>query len=84
MALHERLQDVFRDVFDDPGLVLTDTTTAADIPDWDSLQHVTLLFRIEDDIYMKHLNTIYRLGFSNDFKQFEKVSDPNVQARLNK
>ena len=49
MALHERLQDVFRDVFDDPGLVLTDTTTAGDIPDWDSLQHVTLLFRIEDE-----------------------------------
>lgn len=42
------------------------------------------LFRIDDDIYMKHLNTIYRLGFTNDFRQFEKVSDPTVQARLNK
>ena len=49
MALLERLQDVFRDVFDDPGLSLTPTTTANDIPDWDSLQHVTLLFRIEDE-----------------------------------
>jgi acyl carrier protein len=49
VALPERLQEVFRDVFDDPGLVLTESTTAADIPDWDSLQHVTLLFRIEDE-----------------------------------
>ena len=49
MALLDRLQAVFRDVFDDPGLVLTDTMTAGDIPDWDSLQHVTLLFRIEDE-----------------------------------
>jgi acyl carrier protein len=49
VALRERLQDVFRDVFDDPGLVLRDDTTSADIPDWDSLQHVTLLFRIEDE-----------------------------------
>jgi acyl carrier protein len=49
VALHERLEDVFRDVFDDPGLVLTDTTTAEDIEEWDSLQHVTLLFRIEDE-----------------------------------
>ncbi len=49
MALREQLQTVFRDVFDDPNLVLSDTTTAADIPDWDSLQHVTLLFRIEDE-----------------------------------
>jgi acyl carrier protein len=49
VALREQLQTVFRDVFDDPNLVLSDTTTAADIPDWDSLQHVTLLFRIEDE-----------------------------------
>jgi acyl carrier protein len=49
VALHERLQDVFRDVFNDPSLTLTGTTTAADIEDWDSLQHVTLLFRIEDE-----------------------------------
>jgi acyl carrier protein len=49
VALHEQLQEVFRDVFDDPSLVLTPDTTSADIPDWDSLQHVTLLFRIEDE-----------------------------------
>jgi acyl carrier protein len=49
VALHEQLQDVFRDVFNDPNLALTATTTAADIEEWDSLQHVTLLFRIEDE-----------------------------------
>ena len=49
MALPERLQEVFRDVFDDPGLELTETTTSADIEEWDSLQHVTLLFRLEDE-----------------------------------
>jgi acyl carrier protein len=49
VALPDRLQEVFRDVFDDPGLVLTDATTSDDIDGWDSLQHVTLLFRIEDE-----------------------------------
>jgi acyl carrier protein len=49
VALPERLQEVFRDVFDDPGLELTETTTSADIEEWDSLQHVTLLFRLEDE-----------------------------------
>lgn len=49
MALPERLQEVFRDVFDDPGLELTEATTSADIEEWDSLQHVTLLFRLEDE-----------------------------------
>jgi acyl carrier protein len=49
VALPERLQEVFRDVFDDPGLELTEATTSADIEEWDSLQHVTLLFRLEDE-----------------------------------
>jgi acyl carrier protein len=55
VALRERLQDVFRDVFDDPNLVLSETTTASDIPDWDSLQHVTLLFRIEEEFDVEFL-----------------------------
>jgi acyl carrier protein len=45
--LHERVEDVFRDVFADPGISLTDDTTADDIPQWDSLQHVVLLFNLE-------------------------------------
>jgi acyl carrier protein len=50
MEVHEQLEGIFRDVFDDPGLVLTRATTAADIEGWDSLQHVNLLFRIEDEL----------------------------------
>jgi acyl carrier protein len=50
MEVHEQLEVIFRDVFDDPGLVLTRATTAADIEGWDSLQHVNLLFRIEDEL----------------------------------
>jgi acyl carrier protein len=47
--LDERLQKLFRDFFGVPDLVLEDSTTAADIADWDSLQHVTLLYLIEDE-----------------------------------
>lgn len=49
MTIDERLQRVFRDCFGDPTLVVTDTTTAADIEDWDSLQHVTLMYLVEDE-----------------------------------
>jgi len=43
----DRLQEVFRDVFDDDELTITPETTADDVEDWDSLQHVTLVVNVE-------------------------------------
>jgi acyl carrier protein len=37
----ERLNQVFRDVFDDDELDITRRTTANDVEGWDSLMHVT-------------------------------------------
>lgn len=45
----ERLQAVFRDVFDDEDLVLRDDMTAADIEGWDSLAHINLMFALESE-----------------------------------
>jgi acyl carrier protein len=42
------LQDIFREVFIDDALVLTDDTTASDIDEWDSLMQVTLISEIEN------------------------------------
>ncbi|MEJ0099073.1 MAG: acyl carrier protein [Pseudomonadota bacterium] len=42
-----KLQDVFRAVFDDDSLVLTDATTATDIAGWDSLQQVKIILHCE-------------------------------------
>ena len=47
MSTLDRLQDVFRDTFDDDDLTLTRATSAADIEGWDSLAHVTLMKRVE-------------------------------------
>jgi acyl carrier protein len=41
------LQDVFHEVFDDPAIVITPTTTAHDIADWDSFNHVRLIVATE-------------------------------------
>ena len=49
----EKVNTVFRDVFDDEGLVITDNTTANDIADWDSLTHITLISAIEDEFDIK-------------------------------
>jgi acyl carrier protein len=48
MSLHDELESLFRDVFENDAITLTDETTAADIEEWDSLGHVNLMFSIED------------------------------------
>ena len=48
-----RLNEVFRDVFDDESITVTDATTADDIEDWDSLEHINLLAAVEQEFGMK-------------------------------
>ena len=44
----EELQRVFRDVFGNEEIVLSDETTAADIAEWDSLGNINLMFSLEE------------------------------------
>ena len=48
-AIFARLNQVFRDVFDDDGISLSRATTAADIEDWDSLEHINLMAAVESE-----------------------------------
>jgi acyl carrier protein len=46
-AIQHRLTDIFRTVFDESDLQLTRDMTAADVPAWDSLSHITLIVAVE-------------------------------------
>lgn len=43
-----KLEEVFRDVLDDESLEISRETAAVDLPGWDSLAHVNLLFSVEE------------------------------------
>lgn len=50
--IFEKLNDVFSDVFGE-DITVNDETTAADIEDWDSLTHITLISEVEDAFGIK-------------------------------
>ncbi len=45
----ERLNEVFQDVFDDEDIVVDEETTADDIEDWDSIEHINLISAVESE-----------------------------------
>ena len=47
MEIREKLQEIFRDVFDDEEIVIFDEMTSEDVEDWDSLSHINLIHDIE-------------------------------------
>lgn len=48
-----KVQDIFRDVFDDDSLIIVDSTNSDDIEDWDSLEHISLVVSMEKEFNMK-------------------------------
>lgn len=49
----KRLTGVFREVFDDGEIELEETTTAEDIEDWDSFEHINLVVAVEEEFSFK-------------------------------
>lgn len=43
----DSITPIFRDVFDDPGLIVTSELSAKDVINWDSLNHITLIVELE-------------------------------------
>jgi acyl carrier protein len=48
-----RLTSIFRSVFDDDSITLFDEMTAADVEDWDSLSHITLVVACEKEFGLR-------------------------------
>lgn len=53
----EKLQSVFRDVFDDDEVSINRQSSADDVDGWDSLMHVSLMINVEREFGVKFTTT---------------------------
>jgi acyl carrier protein len=68
--LLEEVQAIFRDVFDQPDLIITRESNASTVEDWDSLAHVNLVTAIERRHKVK-----FALGELQDLKNVGDMLD---------
>ena len=66
MDIKKDLQEIFRDVFDDESLMISEETTADDIEDWDSFAQMNLIVAMEKQFGMKfnikEINSLKNVG----------------------
>lgn len=72
--IYERINAVFRDFFDDDDIEVDASTTADDIDDWDSLNHITLMSAIEEEFGV-HFTMGEVSGMKNVGEMAQIISD---------
>ena len=68
--VYAELNEVFQDVFDDESIAVKDETTANDIEDWDSLEHINLVVAVEKQFGIK-----FTMGEVNGMKNVGAMVD---------
>ena len=71
--IYAQLTPIFHDLFDDDTIVLSPGLTAADVPEWDSFNHINLIVAIESRFGIKfqtaELESIHTVGHLADIIQ---------------
>jgi acyl carrier protein len=80
VTLHEKLESVFQNIFNDDELQLRDEMTAADVPNWDSVATINLMFSIEQEFGVQFAGSEFaELKNIGDLKRYleARVESPN-------
>ena len=51
--IYRRLNNIFKDIFDDNSIIVNEKTTSKDIAGWDSLEHINLIVAVEQEFGIK-------------------------------
>lgn len=62
----EKITGIFREVFGDKNIVINDEMTANDVENWDSLTHMLMITKVEEELgikfKLKELNRLKKVG----------------------
>ena len=75
----KKVLKIFREVFEDENLLISDNTVAADVEEWDSLNHITLIMEIESQFQIQ-FNTKEVMGWQNVGEMLASLST-KINAR---
>lgn len=70
----KKIQDVFRDVFDNEDIEITVNTVAEDIEEWDSLAHVQLVKELEKKFSVK-ISAKELMSWDNVGEMVDSIND---------
>lgn len=74
--INEKLTAIFHEVFNDNSIVLRDDMTAADVDNWDSLTHMLMITKVEEEFGVK-----FKLKELNKLKMVGDLMS-NLEAKL--
>ena len=74
----EKMTEIFKEVFSDNNIVIKDEMTANDVENWDSLTHMLMITKVEEEFGVK-----FKLKELNRLKQVGDIVDLLVEKTTN-
>ncbi len=76
--IFNKVQEIFRDIFDEDDLIIQDNTNASDIEDWDSLNQINIISAVEKEFKIR-----FELTEITNFKNVGDMIDLIVKKIIN-